>query len=243
MLFLRIFLLNLILLSGVILFGVDKAYSIDFNNIADKAFFFKDIHNFRGKPFKSDPIDKEHQIQQTFQPSCDRFNRLIIPFYFENPTETNNLIFNLFKTSNLENPIFTASIPSDSWKKPLQLGSFDLYGMFHYIWVPPIENSKNQSYTFEIKSNNSNSTTGVYLNRLEHSQISPVQINGQELPGVYTGIFTYCKANFDFNNVTQTILEKTKREKLFFIFYFLGIAALIFTIKQAGKSLKKSSSP
>jgi hypothetical protein len=235
MLFLRFFLLNLILLPGLMLFGVDKAFSVDFNNVTDKAFFFKDIHNFRGKLFKSDPIDKEHLIQQTFKPSCDRLNRLIIPFYFEDPTEANNLIFNLFKASNLEKPLFTASISSNSWEKPLQLGSFDLYGKFHYIWIPPIENSKNQSFTFEIKSQSPNSTTGIYLNRLKHPQVSPVQINGQELPGVYTGILSYCKTNLDLKKVTQIIFEKTEREKLFFIFYLFGIAALLFAIKRAGK--------
>jgi hypothetical protein len=243
MLFLRFFLLTLILLSGVILFGVNKAFSMDFNNVAGKTFFFKDIQNFRGKLFKSHPIDKEHLIQQTFQPSCDLLNRLIIPFYFESPTETNDLIFNLFKTSNLEKPLLTASIHSNRWERPLQLGSFDLYGKYHYIWIPPIENSKNQRFTFEIKSNNSNSTTGIYLNRLKQPQISPIQINGQELPGVYAGIFSYCKANLDFQKVTQIILKKTEQEKLFFIFYFLGIAVLIFAIKRAGKSLKKSSAP
>lgn len=235
MLFIRVFLLNLIFLPGIVLIKAEKAYSVDLKNIADKAFFFKDIDNFRGKPFKSDPIDKEHLIRQTFQPSCDRLNRLIIPFYFENPPETNNFKFNLFKTSNLEKPIFTTSIPSNSWNKPLQLGSFNLFGKFHYIWIPPIENSKNQSFTFEIKSQQRNSTTGIYLNRLKHHQVSPVQINNQELPGVYTGVLSYCKTNFDLEKVTQVILEKTEREKLFFVLYFFCITTLIFTIKRAGK--------
>jgi hypothetical protein len=233
--FLKFLFLQSFLLFVITQANISKANALDFDYLTEKAFFFKDIHNFRGKLFKSDSIDKEHLIQQTFKPSCDRLNRLIIPFYFEDPTEANNLIFNLFKTSNLEKPLFTASISSNSWKKPLQLGSFDLYGKFHYIWIPPIENSKNQSFTFEIKSQNRNSTTGIYLNRLKHPQVSPVQINGQELPGVYTGIFSYCKTNLDFKKVTQIIFVKTRREKLFFIFYLFGIAALIFAIKRAGK--------
>jgi hypothetical protein len=237
--FLKFLFLQSFLLFVITQANISKAKALDFDYLTEKAFFFKDIHNFRGKLFKSDPIDKEHLIQQTFQPSCDGLNRLIIPFYFEDPTEANNLIFNLFKTSNLKKPLFTSSIISNSWKKPLQLGSFNLYGKFHYIWIPPIENSKNQSFTFEIQSNNSKSTTGIYLNRLKHPQVSSVQINGRELPGVYAGIFSYCKTSIDLKKVTKVIIEKTEREKLFFIFYFFGIAVLIFAIKQAGKSLKK----
>jgi hypothetical protein len=234
--FLKFLFLQFFLVSGITQTNISKAKALDFDYLEEKAFFFKDIHNFRGKPFKSEAISKNYSITQTFEPSCDRLNRLIIPFYFENPTEANNLTFNLFKTSNLEKPLFTTSISSNNWEKPLQLGSFDLYGMFHYIWIPPIENSKNQRFTFEIKSNNSSSTTGIYLNRLKHPQISPVKINGQELPGVYSGVFSYCKANLDLKKVTQTILEKTKREKLFFTFYFFGIAFLIFAIKRSSKN-------
>lgn len=239
--FLRFFLLQSLLLFAFTFSNPQKAIALDFNYIKEKTFFFKDIHNFRGKLFKSKPINKDYFIQQTFRPSCDQFNRLVIPFYFENSNQTNNLTFNLFKESNLKNAFFSESISPNSWEKPLKLGSFKHYGKFHYIWIPPIQDSKNQSFTFEIRSNDIKSTTGVYLHRLKHHQVSSIRENGQELPGVYTGIFSYCKTNFDLKEISQIIVQRTEREKIFFIIYFLGIAAFLFAIKQASKNSKKYS--
>ncbi len=240
--FLRSFLLQLFLVSSLTLVNTPKAIALDFNYIKEKAFFFKDIHNFHGKLFKSKTINKDYLIRQTFKPSCNQLNRLIIPFYFENPTKIDNLAFNLFEDSNLEKPIFTDSIHPNSWGQPLKLGGFKLYGKFHYIWIPPIQNSRNQSFTFEIKSEETDSSIGIYLNRLKNPQVSSVQINGQELTGVYTGIFSYCKTSVDLKEITQTILERTGKEKIFFSFYFLGVVSILFAIKREGKSFKKSSS-
>ncbi len=240
--FLRFFLLQFFLLSAFILADSPKAVALDLNYIKEKTFFFKDIHSFRGKLFKSKAINKDYFIRQTFKPSCNQFNRLVIPFYFENPNKTNSLTFSLFEASNLEKILFTETIHPNSWGKPSKLGSFKLYGKFHYVWIPPIQNSKDQSFIFEIKSNDINSTTGIYLNRLKHQQVSSIQVNGQELPGVYTGVLSYCKTNFDLKEMTEIVLEKTKREKIFFTFYFLGIAFFLYAIKRAGKSLKKNSS-
>ncbi len=239
---LRVFLFQLSLIFLITLANTPKTIALDLKYIKEKAFFFKDIHNFHGKLFKSKTINKDYSIQQTFQPSCNQLNRLIIPFYFENPAKSENLIFNLFKTSNLEKPLFTDSINPYSWGDPLKLGGFKLYGKFHYIWIPPIKNSKNQSFTFEIKSGADNSSIGIYLNRSKNPQLSPIQVNGQELSGIYTGIFSYCKTSFDLKEITQTILERMGQEKIFFIFYILGIVALILAIKCTGKNIIKPGS-
>ena len=225
--------LKLLIIFAVVSMIEKNAAAIDFNTLSERVLFFRDIHNFRGDLFKSKPINKDYFIRQSFTSSCNGLNRLIVPFYFDHSAGNDDLTFQLFQSTNNKTPIYTEKIYPKSWKQPQKLGGHNLYGQFQYVWIPPIPKSKNQEFVFELKSKSLSKTTGIYLTETSHPKVSSVQANDQILPGVFSGIFSYCQTRIDTQEIVQTISEKISQQKGFFIVYFLGITIFLIVIKKA----------
>ena len=203
--------------------------------LLDKAFFYRDISNFRGS-FLKIPISKNKIIKQPFNVECSNLNRIILPFYIEgNGSEP--LTFNLYENSKEQRLLFSAIINLADFPPPKKIGTYNVDGVLHYVWIPPVTDSKNKHYAWELRVDelDQKMKIGLYMTDLSNSQVQPVIIDGVSQDNIFTAFYSYCQYRFEWRNILKVTWERLKREKMFLSFYLVLMVGIIAGIKLAGK--------
>lgn len=199
------------------------------SNFADRIFFYNDIYHFVGKPYRSPSFAEMHTIAQPFLSKCSNLNRIIIPFFLEENERTGKMRFNLYQVGKQNEPVFLADIDAAQFPAPGMIGTHRLPGVLYPIWIPPLADSANSEFIWEIVADSSNlSGTGIYLTDIPDAQLQPVLVNGMRNAGS-AAFFSYCQYRFDWDRIFKFTGQKLWREK-FFVAAFLILAGGILIL-------------
>jgi|TARA_B100001971_G_C18159641_1_gene520661 hypothetical protein len=204
-------------------------------SLMGNVFFYKDIANFGGTLLKT-PISKNKIIVQSFNAECSNLNRIILPFYLEKKG-TGILTFNLYQNNIERKLIFTTSISVEDFPPPKEMGTYEVDGVFHYIWIPSQTDSRNKSYLWELRTDTiSNQVrTGLYMNHKLNPQLQSVIIDGLMHENTYAAFYSYCQYRFEWEKILETTWDRFKREKIFLVFYLILISGIIIGIRLTGR--------
>jgi|TARA_B100001971_G_C18257268_1_gene583243 hypothetical protein len=205
-------------------------------SLMGKAFFYKDIAHFKG-PFSKAPILKNQVIYQPFEAKCSNLNRIILPFYTEEKNSSGILTFNLYESNKEQKLVFSTTINIENLPPPHRIGTHDVDGILHYVWIPPQTDSRNKNYTWELRTGNLDPELkiGLYMNHRSNSQIQPVIIDGAVQNNSYVSFYSYCQFRFEWGNILKGTWKRLKREKLFLFLYSILLSGIVVAIKLSKK--------
>lgn len=194
----------------------------------ERAFFLNDVYSFVGRPFPSSDFSDIEILQQPFTSKCSNLNRVILPFQIADDAKHGVLEFQLFQEGKPDHPVFKSLIDTSKFPAPSQIGSHNLKGVLHYLWIPPQSDSRDTSYYWELKRNVEKGPRGIsiYLSRQVNPQLEFVRIDGVTQEGANAAFYTYCRYRFDWPEIFSTAWARLWREKLFLGFYLLLIGGL-----------------
>jgi|TARA_B100001971_G_scaffold182773_1_gene180292 hypothetical protein len=200
-------------------------------SLTGKAFFYKDIANFGG-PFLKTPISKNKIIAQPFNASCSNLNRIILPFYLEKK-DIGILTFKLYQNSEEKELVFSTTINVENFPPPKKIGTYNVDGVLHNVWIPPQPGSRNKQYFWELKAGtiNNKARIGLYMNHHSNPQLQPVIIDELVHQNTYVAFYAYCQYRFDWDQIAETTWKRIKREKMFLLFYLVLIVGILFGIR------------
>tara|TARA_B100000959_G_C14994219_1_gene629365 strand:- start:230 stop:955 length:726 start_codon:yes stop_codon:yes gene_type:complete len=205
-------------------------------SLIGKVFFYKDIANFGG-PFLKTEIFKNRIIAQSYRAGCSNLNRIILPFYIDE-SGPGVLTFNLYENSKDQKLVFSSMINSEDFPLPKKIGNYNVDGVLHYVWIPPVADSMNKHYTWELRADkfDEKMKIGLYMNHHSISQIQPVIIDGVLQKNIYATFYSYCQYRFEWRNIFKVTWKRLKREKLFLALYLILLSGIVVAIKLNKKS-------
>tara|TARA_Y100000294_G_C8569665_1_gene342287 strand:+ start:2818 stop:3564 length:747 start_codon:yes stop_codon:yes gene_type:complete len=220
----------------LILLGSNDIAASQPKSLMGRAFFYKDISNFR-RPLIKFPILKNSVFVQPFEAKCSNLNRIILPFYIEEENSSGLLTFNLYKKNKEQKLVFSTSIRIEDFPPPKKIGTHEAYGVLHYIWIPPQADSRNKNYLWELKSSEIDEQIkiGLYMNQRQNPKLQPIIIEGIVKENTYAAFYSYCQYRFDWSQIAETTWERFKREKMFLLFYLVLMVGIVFCIRLAKK--------
>lgn len=199
-------------------------------SLVDRVFFYNDIYHFVGKPYRSPLFADMHTIAQPFLSKCSNLNRIIIPFFLKENEKSGKMRFNLYQVGKQNEPVYTADIDAAQFPAPVAIGTHRLHGVLHAIWIPPLADSANNEFVWEIMTDASNPpSAGVYLTDVPDAQLQPALINGEKVAGG-SAFFSYCQYRFDWKQIVASTGQKLWREKYFIAVYLMLAGGIIFLI-------------
>jgi hypothetical protein len=201
------------------------------SSFADKIFFYNDIYHFVGKPYRSPSFADMHTISQPFLTKCSNLNRIIIPFFLEGDEKTGKMRFNLYQVGKLNEPVFLIDIDAAQFPAPAMIGTHRLPGVLYPIWIPPLADSANTEFIWEIVADSSNPPKGIgiYLTDSPDAQLQPVLINGMKNAGSST-FFSYCQYRFEWGEIFKFTGQRLWREKYFVAAFLILTGGILFLI-------------
>ncbi|MBI5428508.1 MAG: hypothetical protein HZA02_09565 [Nitrospinae bacterium] len=204
--------------------------------LMERAFFYNDIHNFVGKPYRSPDFGRIQSVVQPFVSNCSNLNRIIIPFYVEDDARKGTLTFNLYQTGPGTKPLFSTTIDVGEFPPPAKIGTHYLAGVIHSIWFPPQSPSKQQSHFWELKADPERpaSGVGIYLTLPANSQLEPILIDGVK-GSAYGAFYSYCQFRFEWTKILGESGERLWREKYFLSFYLVLLGGVGAYFKKYSK--------
>ena len=201
-------------------------------SLMGRAFFYKDIANYKG-PFLKSPISNNKIITQSFNAECSNLNRIILPFYMEENIGSGTLTFNLYEKNKEKKLVFSTSISVEDFPPPKKIGNNEVDVVLHYIWIPAQSDSRNKKYLWELRGDkfDKQAKLGLYMNHRSHSQVQPVIIDEVEQVNTYVAFYSYCQYHFEWGEILNNTWDRIKREKIFIIFYLVLIVGIVFGIR------------
>jgi hypothetical protein len=196
-----------------------------------KAFFVRDVFQFVGRPYRSPDFSEIRIVSQAFESRCDHLNRIILPFYLEGKPQ-GELLFSLYRAGKAEEPVFSDTVDPGKWPPPSQLGTHRLDGIFHHIWIPPLQNSKNKTYRWELRTQTGEDFRGlgIYLANRFNPRLNFVEIDGMARESAYAAFYSFCQYRFHWDEILSSTRQRLWREKYFLGTYLVLMAGVIAAI-------------
>lgn len=199
------------------------------SSLSEKIFFYNDIYHFVGKPYRSPLLADVRSIAQPFVSKCANLNRIIIPFYLDENERSGEMRFNLYQVGKQNEPVFFTNIDGAKFPAPVAIGTHQLRGILYPVWIPPLADSANNEFIWEIIINPAAAPKdmGLYLTDSQDAHIQPVLINGLKGTG-NAAFFSYCQYRFDWDQIVKHTGQKLWREKYFIAAFSLLIGGILF---------------
>ena len=201
-----------------------------------RTFFTRDVSQLIGRPYRSSDFNESRMIRQSFTSHCGNLNRIVLPFYVEGKPQ-GDLLFSLYPEGENKEPVFSAAIDPKKWPPPGKIGTYDIDAVLHYIWIPPLENSKNKTYRWELKTHIGEDFRGlgIYLTDQINPQLGQVEIDGVAREKTYAAFYTFCQYRFKWDEMLISTGQRLWREKYFIGVYIALLAGIVVAIKRSGR--------
>jgi|TARA_B100000959_G_scaffold277784_1_gene334952 hypothetical protein len=129
--------------------------------------------------------------------------------------------------------IFSTSINIEDLPSPKKIGTLDVDGILHYMWIPPQADSRNKKYLWELRGDEieGQARFGLYMNQRPHPQLQPVIVGGIVKDNTYVNFYSYCQYRFEWRKILNNTWDRFKREKMFLLFYLVLMVGIVLGIR------------